>query len=212
MSDPTQATKEKVRAELEKVKAKLRALFSKPEVRAMVARRDEELAAWQYGTAASDPIVAITEELRRVRRIDPENLKAEPGSLLAEVRKDQERELSAWLTKVKRAVDEGNVKFFEDIAKSLPKLGKPYAVSDARFFALIITREFRRAGIEPTKGDVEKEVKRFIARVETPEFGEPGEYKRAQGGVKWPKVWKSHPELATLRGGNKSKPQRLPEE
>ena len=177
----------------------------------MVARRDEELAAWQYGTAASDPIVAITEELRRVRRIDPENLKAEPGSLLSEVRKDQERELSAWLTKVKRAVDEGNVEFFKDIAKALPKLGKPSAAKDAKHFALLTVREFRRLGIEPTKGDVEKEVKRFIARVETPEFGEPGEYKRPKGGVKWPEVWKSHPELATLRGRNKRKPQRLPE-
>jgi hypothetical protein len=207
MSDPTQATKEKV-------KAKLRALFSKPEVRAMVARRDEELAAWQYGTAASDSIVAITEELRRVRRIDPDNLEAEHGSPLAEVRKEQARELSAWLLKVKRAVDTGDVGFFDNVAKALPKLGKPSAASDARFFALLVAREFRRAGIEPTKGDVEREVKRFIARLETPEFGEPTEpqYKRAQGMVKWQEVWKSHPELVTLRGGNKSKPQRLPEE
>jgi hypothetical protein len=205
MSEPTR---------LDHAMSALRALFSKPEVKAAVASRGDENASWRYGTAADDPLVKIAEELRRVRRIDPENLKAEPGSLLAEVRKDQERELSAWLTKVKRAVDEGNVKFFEDIAKALPKLGKPSATKDAEHFALLTVREFRRAGIEPTKGDVEKEVKRFIARLETPEFGEPTEpqFKRAQGMVKWPKIWKTHPELVTLRGGNKSKPQRLPEE
>jgi hypothetical protein len=113
---------------------------------------------------------------------------------------------------VKRAVDNGDADFFKAVAEALRLIeAKPSAAKDAKHFALLTVREFRRLGIEPAKRAVQEEVARFIARLEKPEFGEPGEYKRPKGGVKWPEVWKSHPELATLRGRNKRKPQRLPE-
>lgn len=183
--------------------AKLRALLARPEVKAGIARQADERASWRYGTAADDPIVEIAEELRRVRLIDTGKLaEGAPGTLLAEIRKEQSGELSRWLGRVKRAADEGDADFFENVAKALRLIeAKPSAARDAEYFALGVLRDFRRAGIEPTRADIRETVERILSAIGGRTSGDPS----------WKRIFR-HPELAGLRQRRRGEePQRLPE-
>jgi hypothetical protein len=105
---------------------------------------------------------------------------------------------------INRALLADDRAIFSDLDKAYAMIdAQPSATSDARFFALIITRDFRLAGMEPTKGDVREEVKRLMKK-----------HGRSKGTVKWQRdVWPSHPELVSLPHRRKAKaPQRLPEE
>lgn len=101
-----------------------------------------------------------------------------------------------------RALDAGDADFFAGLGKAQAlATSKPSATSDAVLFALIVARDFRAAGIEPTKADVRDEVTDLMAKEG-----------RAMGEPRWQRdVWPSHPELATLgerRRGQER--QRLP--
>jgi hypothetical protein len=105
---------------------------------------------------------------------------------------------------INRALLADDRAIFSDLDKAYAMIdAQPSATSDARFFALIITRDFRLAGMEPTKGDVREEVERLMEK-----------HGRSKGTVKWQRdVWPSHPELVSLPHRGKAKaPQRLPEE
>jgi len=185
---------------------KLRALFADPRFELFQKQCREEakvIEEWRFGkTGGLERIVEIAEELERVRRIDLGKLEVPKSSNMARIRSAQKRELSQWLTRIKRAVDEGDSLFFEDIAQALRMLTeKPSVTRDARFFALLVVREFREAGIEPGKADVREEVERRLAEADSLLKSSPN----------WQRdVWPSHPELASLQERAKgAMPRRL---
>lgn len=196
MSDPTQS-------ELSAITAKLGAILSDPKVRAALDRIADENAAWRFGSSRHDRIAKIAVELEGVRLIDQNKLDAAPGSPNAEIRKLQKADLSQWLSRVKRAVDEGDADFFDDIAQALRLIeAKPSAARDHAYFALGVLRDFRRAGIEPTRADIREEVERILFGIADRTSGDPA----------WKRIWK-HRELAGLRQRRRGEePQRLPEE
>ncbi|GEM_PF-2907839 len=105
--------------------------------------------------------------------------------------------------RISQALLAGDAAFISDMSKGLTMIeAQPSATNDARFFALIIARDFRNADIEPTKADVREEVTALMKN-----------HNRAKGTVRWQRdVWPSHPELASLRGGRRGEDRkRLPE-
>lgn len=105
---------------------------------------------------------------------------------------------------INRALLAGDAAFFSDLCKAHGMTeAQPSATNDARFFALIITRDFRHLGMNPTKGDVREEVERLIEK-----------HGRSKGTVRWQRdVWPSHPELESLPHRGKAEAlQRMPEE
>lgn len=147
----------------------------------------ESLARYRYGAKSNViNVVRLAEEVRRCRKIDPNNATSS----------DLEN-LSAYLQRVKAATDKGDADFFRTLADAVALAHDSYAPPASRealHFALIIVQRYRMAGLTPTKSDVREEVERMRAEMGRPR-GRDGEGAK----ILWQRdVWK-HPDLAGLK-------------